>query len=86
METLLNEAALLAVLLAPIITIFIELLKTADLDKRWLPFLSIILGIAIGVIFAFASNADLFVYGLAGLLSGAASSGLYDSIKSARGE
>ena len=82
METLLNEAAALAVVMAPVIAIVVQLVKQADLNTRWLPFISIGLGIAVGIIFALASGADLFLYGLAGFLSGAASSGLYDSIKS----
>ena len=85
METLLNEAVALAAVMAPVIAIFVELFKTADLNKRWLPFISIGLGIAVGIVFALAGGEGLFLYGLAGLLSGAASSGLYDSIKSVKG-
>jgi len=84
MDNLLNEAIGLAAVMSPVILIFVQLIKTADLDKRWLPFLSITLGIAVGIVFALASGADLFLYGLAGFLSGASSSGLYDSIQAAR--
>lgn len=86
METLLNEAVILAGVLAPVVAIVVQLLKTADIKTKWLPFLSIALGIAIGVVFAIASGADLFVYGLAGFLAGAGASGLYDSIKSLKEE
>ena len=86
METLLNEAAALAVVMAPIIAIVVQLVKQADLNTRWLPFISIGLGIAVGIVFALASGADLFLYGLAGFLYGAASSGLFDAVKSAKGE
>lgn len=84
METLLNEAVALAVVMAPFIAIFVELFKTADLNKRWLPFISIGLGIAVGIVFALAGGEDLFLYGLAGLLSGAGASGLYDSVVAIR--
>lgn len=86
METLLNEAAALAVVLAPVIAIIVQLVKQADLNTRWLPFISIGLGIAVGIVFALASGADLFLYGLAGFLSGAGASGIFDAIKSAKGE
>lgn len=86
METLLNEAAALAVVMAPVIAIVVQLVKQADLNTRWLPFISIGLGIAIGIVFALASGADLFLYGLAGFLSGAGASGIFDAVKSAKGE
>lgn len=82
METLLNEAIGLAAAMSPFILIFVQAIKTAELNTRWLPFVSIGLGIAVGIAFALASGADLFLYGLAGFLSGASASGLYDSIKS----
>ena len=86
METLLNEAAALAVVMAPVIAIVVQLVKQANLNTRWLPFISIGLGIAVGIVFALASGADLFLYGLAGFLSGAGASGLFDAVKSAKGE
>ena len=86
MDTLLNEAAALAVVMAPVIAIVVQLVKQADLNTRWLPFISIGLGIAVGIVFALASGADLFLYGLAGFLSGAGASGLFDAVKSAKGE
>ena len=86
METLLNEAAALAVVMAPVIAIVVQLVKQADLNTRWLPFISIGLGIAVGIVFALASGADLFLYGLAGFLSGAGASGIFDAVKSAKGD
>lgn len=86
METLLNEAIGLAAVMSPVILIFVQAIKKADLDKRWLPFISIVLGVAVGIVFALASGADLFLYGLAGFLSGAAASGLYDGIQATRKE
>lgn len=84
METVLNEALVLSAVMAPVIAIFVQLIKTADLNKRWLPFISIAIGLGVGIVFALAGGADLFLYGLAGLLSGAGASGLYDSIESIR--
>lgn len=84
METLLNEAIGLAAVMSPVILIFVQLIKTADLNTRWLPFISIGLGIAAGLVFALAGGEDLFLYGLAGMLSGAGASGLYDSVEAIR--
>jgi len=79
---LLNEAVGLAVVMTPIIAILVELVKSAHINKQFLPLISIVLGIAMGVVFSYAMSADVFLYGLAGLLSGASASGLYDVTKS----
>lgn len=84
METLFSEAALLAGTLVPIVMIFVQLFKQSDIKPKWLPWISIGLGIAIGVVIAIALGANLFLYGLAGLLAGASASGLYDAGKSVK--
>ena len=86
METIMNEAVVLAGVMAPVILILVQLVKSTDVDKKYLPHISILLGTIAGVVFGFASGGSLFVYGLAGFISGAASSGLYDGIKSLKGE
>ena len=86
MESLLNEATGMAAILMPIVVILVQLVKSAEINTRWLPFVSIGLGTAAGLVFGYAGQADLFVYGLAGFLAGAGASGLYDGIRSARGE
>lgn len=85
MELLLNEAAALAVILAPVIAILVQLIKQTAINTRWLPFVSIAIGLLTGVVFGAYMGADLFLYGLAGFLSGAGASGLFDAIKSAKG-
>lgn len=86
MEILFNEAITLAGILTPVIAILVQIVKTADINPRWLPFISIGLGTATGIVFGYSANADLFIYGLAGFLAGAGSSGLYDAIESAKGD
>lgn len=85
MDNILNEAAALAVVLAPIIAILVQLIKQTAINTRWLPFISIALGALTGVLFGAYMGADLFLYGLAGFLSGASASGLFDALKSAKG-
>ena len=81
-----NEAVVLAGVMAPVILILVQLVKSADVNPKYLPHISILLGTIAGVVFGFASAGSLFVYGLAGFISGSASSGLYDGIKSLKGE
>ena len=86
MDILLNEAITLAGILTPIIVILVQLVKSVDINNRWLPFISIGLGTATGLVFGASVNADLFIYGLAGFLSGAGASGLYDGFKAVKGD
>ena len=86
MDILFNEAITLAGVLTPAIAILVQIVKTADINPRWLPFVSIGLGTATGLVFGYAAGADLFIYGLAGFLSGAGASGLYDGFKAVKGE
>ena len=82
METIMNEAVVLAGVMAPVILILVQLVKSADVNPKYLPHISILLGTVAGVVFGFASGGDLFIYGLAGFISGAGASGIYDGIKS----
>lgn len=84
METVLNEAVALAGIMLPVIAIIVQLIKQLEIKHKWLPLISIALGIVTGIVFGYATNADLFVYGLAGFLSGAGASGLYDAIQAPR--
>ena len=86
MESIMNEAVVLAGVMAPVILILVQLVKSADVSPKYLPHISILLGTIAGVVFGFASAGSLFVYGLAGFISGASASGLYDGFKSLKGE
>ena len=77
-----NEAVVLAGVMAPVILILVQLVKSTDVDTKYLPHISILLGTIAGVVFGFASAGSLFIYGLAGFISGASASGLYDGFKS----
>ena len=85
MDNLLNEAAALAVVLTPVIAIIVQLIKQTAINTRWLPHISIAIGLLTGVVFGAYMSADLFLYGLAGALSGAGASGAFDAVKSAKG-
>lgn len=86
MDALLNEAVAMAGVMLPVIAIVVQLVKQADVPTKWLPHISIVLGIAVGLVFGYATGGDLFMYGLAGFLSGAGASGVYDAIQAPRKE
>ena len=81
-EELMNNAVLLALVLAPITTGMIEVVKrTANIQERYLPLVSLLSGIAIAVLIALGTGQDIVQYTLVGVVGGLSSSGLYDQSK-----
>lgn len=78
MEILINEAILMAGVLTPFILILVQLVKQTEVNTKYLPHVSIVLGTVAGVVIGIASGTDLFISGLAGFLAGASASGLFD--------
>lgn len=79
MEELLNNAVLVATILAPLTTGLIQVVKqTVNVDKQYLPALSLIVAVLIAVLLAVATGQDLVQYVLVGLVGGLSASGLYD--------
>jgi len=78
-EELINNAVLVAVILAPITTGIIEAVKqTANIDKQYLPILSLLVGILVAVLIALGTDQDLVQFVLVGIIGGLGASGLYD--------
>ena len=81
-EELINNAVLVAVILAPITTGIIEVVKqTLNIDNRYLPILSLLVGILVAVAIALGTGQDLVQYVLVGIVGGLSSAGLYDQTK-----
>ena len=81
-EELMNNAVLLALVLAPITTGMIEVVKrTANIQERYLPLVSLLSGIAIAVLIALGTGQDIVQYILVGVVGGLSSAGLYDQKK-----
>ena len=81
-EELMNNAVLMALVLAPITTGMIEVVKrTANIQERYLPLVSLLSGIAIAVLIALGTGQDIVQYILVGVIGGLSSSGLYDQKK-----
>ena len=81
-EELMNNAVLLALVLAPITTGMIEVVKrTANIQERYLPLVSLLSGIAIAVLIALGTEQDIVQYIIVGVVGGLSSAGLYDQKK-----
>ena len=81
-EELINNAVLVAVILAPITTGIIEVVKqTLNINNRYLPILSLLVGIFVAVAIALGTGQDVVQYILVGIVGGLGASGLYDQTK-----
>ena len=69
----------------PMTLIIVELAKGLELNKKYLPLVSVVLGAILGAAFSFYYGADLFTHIVQGIVYGAASSGIYDMAKIAKG-
>lgn len=81
-EELVNNAVLVAVILAPLTTGIIEVVKqTLNIDARYLPILSLLVGIFVAVAIALGTGQDVVQFVLVGIVGGLSASGLYDQTK-----
>lgn len=81
-EELVNNAVLVAVILAPLTTGIIEVVKqTLNIDARYLPILSLLVGIFVAVAIALGTGQDVVQFVLVGIVGGLSASGLYDQVK-----
>lgn len=81
-EELVNNAVLVAVILAPLTTGIIEVVKqTLNVDNRYLPILSLLVGIFVAVAIALGTGQDVVQFVLVGIVGGLSASGLYDQTK-----
>ena len=81
-EELVNNAVLVAVILAPLTTGIIEVVKqTLNIDARYLPILSLLVGIFVAVAIALGTGQDVVQFILVGIVGGLSASGLYDQTK-----
>ena len=81
-EELVNNAVLVAVILAPITTGIIEVVKqTLNINNRYLPILSLLVGIFVAVAIALGTGQDVVQFVLVGIVGGLSASGLYDQVK-----
>ncbi|MBG9981761.1 hypothetical protein HZY86_01385 [Aerococcaceae bacterium DSM 111020] len=82
MINILDNAIVVATALAFLISGIVEAIKTAtDIDVKYVPLLSLAIGLIIGLTLAYGFNLDVAETVLAGCIGGMSASGLYDNIK-----
>ena len=69
----------------PMTLIIVELAKGLELNKKYLPLVSVALGAILGAVFSFYYGADLFTHVVEGIIYAATASGIYDVAKSLKG-
>ena len=69
----------------PMTLIIVELAKGLELNKKYLPIVSVALGAILGGAFSFYYGADLFTHVVEGIIYAATASGIYDVAKSLKG-
>ncbi len=69
----------------PMTLIIVELAKGLEINKKYLPLLSVVLGAILGGAFSFYYGADLFTHVVEGIIYAATASGIYDVAKSLKG-
>ena len=62
----------------PMTLIIVELAKGLEINKKYLPLISVLLGAILGGAFSFYYGADLFTHIVEGIVYGASASGVYD--------
>ena len=68
----------------PMTLIVVELAKGLEINKKYLPIVSVALGVILGAAFSFYYGADLFTHIVQGVVYGASASGIYDMAKIAK--
>ena len=68
----------------PMTLIIVELAKGLEINKKYLPIVSVALGAILGATFSFYYGTDVFTHVVQGIVYGAASSGIYDMAKIAK--
>lgn len=81
-EELISEAVILAAVLAPLTLGLIQVVKaTFEVDAKKLPLISVITATVIALAIGLATNQNLVLYALVGVVGGLSSAGLYDQKK-----
>lgn len=87
MEEIMSEAVAVSGFLALFIGIIMQGIKQLEaVNNKYLPLLSIALGIILGSVIAVAFEFNVGIYIIAGFIGGASASGLYDGLTVTKGD
>lgn len=87
METIMSEAVAVAGILAVLIGFIMQGIKQLEaVNNKYLPLLSMILGLVLGAVIALAFDFNIGIYMIAGFIGGAGASGLYDGLTVPKGD
>lgn len=79
---LFKEAEIVAVILIPVVSGIVEVLKGAfAIKERYLPLLALVTGIVLNATFAMLADAPMINAILVGAIGGLGASGLYDNLQ-----
>lgn len=74
-----NEILTATAVIGAVILASTQMIKQVVNDNKWLPILNVLIGIAIGVVYALTIvNGQVAVYAWAGAISGLSAGGFYD--------
>lgn len=79
LKALLAEAVGLSAVLAILIVPLFQMIKPRIKNTDIIPIVANLLGIVVGLVFGWRLQADLFLFGLGGLIGGLASVGLFET-------
>lgn len=87
MEIIMSEAVAVAGILAVLIGFIMQAIKQLEaINNKYLPLLSMILGIVLGAVIALTFDFNIGIYMIAGFIGGAGASGLYDGLTVTKGD
>lgn len=82
-----SEAVAVAGILAVLIGFIMQGIKQLEaVNNKYLPLLSMILGLVLGAVIALAFDFNIGIYMIAGFIGGAGASGLYDGLAVPKGD
>lgn len=86
MEEIFNSALLVSAGIAVILTPVMQAVKNlGSINNKHIPFVSWTVGIVVGVLWAVIFKENIALYGLAGLMAGFGSNGIYDGLQTKKG-
>lgn len=72
--------------IVPLTAIFVQLLKSTELNKKWYPVIAVLFGGILGVVYGLYYHQEILTHVVNGIIYGASASGIYDLVVSHKPE